>query len=159
VCVFLFVHDTNWCCCLIVVPPDYYCVVGMDGKRYDHKERPELNHGVIEFIAPQEYMVRPPQPPVYFFVIEVTYAAVASGMLQATVNAIKRAMPSLTSDPRTQIGFLGFDHQLYFFNLRSTLSQPQILVVPDVSAYTEGYVLRATAGCKLGCAHCNERNN
>jgi len=100
-----------------------------------------LSRSVMEFIAPQEYMVRPPQPPVYFFVIEVTYAAVISGLLQATVNAIKRAMSSLNADPRTQIGFLTFDHQLHFYNLKSSLSQPQMLVVPDVAAYTEGMFL------------------
>lgn len=35
----------------------------------------------MELVAPGEYMVRPPQAPVYVFVIDVSYAAVASGML------------------------------------------------------------------------------
>ena len=31
-------------------------------KSVDRWQRPELNHAVVEFVAPQEYMVRPPQP-------------------------------------------------------------------------------------------------
>jgi len=49
-------------------------------------ERPELQRGCVEFIAPSEYMVRAPQPPVYFFMIDVCYAAVASGMLKTVVQ-------------------------------------------------------------------------
>jgi len=33
----------------------------------------------VEFIANEDYMVRPPQPPVYVFVIDVSSTAVISG--------------------------------------------------------------------------------
>lgn len=45
----------------------------------DRWQRAELNHAVVDFVAPTEYMVRPPQPPVYVFLIDVSYAAVHSG--------------------------------------------------------------------------------
>ena len=45
----------------------------------DRWQRAELNHAVVDFIAPTEYMVRAPQPPVYVFLIDVSYAAVHSG--------------------------------------------------------------------------------
>ena len=48
-------------------------------RHIDRMQRAELTHGVVEFIAPSEYMVRPPQPPVYLFVIDVSYNAVNSG--------------------------------------------------------------------------------
>ncbi|CAG8614496.1 1516_t:CDS:2, partial [Scutellospora calospora] len=41
-------------------------------------KRAELNHAVVEFVAPTEYMVRPPQPLVYLFVIDVSFPAVQS---------------------------------------------------------------------------------
>ena len=28
------------------------------GRRRDHAERPELNHGTVEYIAPADYMVK-----------------------------------------------------------------------------------------------------
>jgi hypothetical protein len=41
-----------------------------NGFRADLTDRPELMSGSIEFVAPQEYMVRPPMPPVFFFLID-----------------------------------------------------------------------------------------
>lgn len=49
--------------------------------RRDKSQRPELCKGSVELVAPGEYMVRPPQAPVYVFVMDVSYAAVASGMV------------------------------------------------------------------------------
>jgi hypothetical protein len=45
----------------------------------DRWAREELNHSAVEFVAPTEYMVRPPQPAVYVFLIDVSHAAVQSG--------------------------------------------------------------------------------
>lgn len=45
----------------------------------DRWARAELNHGVVEYVAPTEYMVRPPQPVFYCFLIDVSHAAVSSG--------------------------------------------------------------------------------
>jgi protein transport protein SEC24 len=46
----------------------------------DRWARAELNYSVVEFIAPTEYMVRPPQPAVYVFLIDVSHSAIQSGM-------------------------------------------------------------------------------
>jgi protein transport protein SEC24 len=47
----------------------------------DRWARAELNQSCIEFVAPTEYMVRPPQPAVYVFLIDVSHTAVQSGNL------------------------------------------------------------------------------
>lgn len=44
----------------------------------DRWQRPELNYAVSEFVAPQEYMVRAPQPLIYLFLLDVSYAGVTS---------------------------------------------------------------------------------
>lgn len=64
------------------MPVDYFCALDQTGQRRDLHERPELNCGAVEFVAPEAYMVRPPMPPVYMFVIDVSYNAIKSGMLQ-----------------------------------------------------------------------------
>lgn len=51
----------------------------INNKPGDRWQRAELNHAVVEFVAPTEYMVRPPQPAVYIFLIDVSHAAVQSG--------------------------------------------------------------------------------
>lgn len=108
----------NICGMLNDVPSTYFSHLDNKGQRRDRDSRPELSRCSVEFVAPSDYMVRPPQPPVYFFVIDVSETAVASGMIACTVNAIKASLDNLPGNPRTQVGFLAFDSALYFFNLK-----------------------------------------
>lgn len=45
----------------------------------DPRNRPELQNCTIEYIAPSEYMLRPPQPAVYLFLFDITASAIESG--------------------------------------------------------------------------------
>lgn len=86
------------------VPSTYFSHLDAKGQRRDKDQRPELCKCSVEFVAPGDYMVRPPVPPVYFFVIDVSEPAVSSGMIQNCVNAIKMSLDDLPGNPRTQIG-------------------------------------------------------
>ena len=44
----------------------------------DRWARAELNQSCIEFVAPTEYMVRPPQPAVYVFLIDISHTAIGN---------------------------------------------------------------------------------
>jgi protein transport protein SEC24 len=77
------------------VPGDYYCDLDPDGRRRDRAERPELHMSSVEFVAAQEYMVRPPQPPVYLFVMEASYASVQSGMLRCVATTLTHTLDRL----------------------------------------------------------------
>ena len=94
----------NICGMLNDVPTSYFSHLDQNGQRRDKDQRPELSRCSVEFVAPGDYMVRPPQPPVYFFVIDVTSSASSSGMLRSCVNAIKKSLDNLPGNPRTQIG-------------------------------------------------------
>lgn len=61
---------------------DYYAQLDATGKRVYLDQRPELTKGCVEYVAPAEYMVRPPMPPLYFFFIDVSIYSVKSGMLE-----------------------------------------------------------------------------
>lgn len=121
--------------CLFIndVPHAYHGPIDDMGRRTDASTRPELSQGSVEFVAPVEYMVRPPQPPVYMFVIDVSYPAVTSGVVHTVCAAIKQALPTLPGGERTQIGFVTYNSSVHFYNLRPTLSAPAMLVVPDIS--------------------------
>jgi protein transport protein SEC24 len=54
----------------------------------DRWQRAELNHSVVEFVAPTEYMVRPPQPAIYVFLIDVSHSAVQSGWFSTSKSLI-----------------------------------------------------------------------
>ncbi|KAL6653105.1 hypothetical protein ACP70R_012030 [Stipagrostis hirtigluma subsp. patula] len=122
----------NLCTLLNDVPGEYFCALDASGRRYDTDQRPELSKGTVEFVAPTEYMVRPPMPPSYFFLIDVSVSAVRSGLLEVVAKTIKSCLDELPGFPRTQIGFLTFDSTLHFHNFKSSLSQPQMMVVADL---------------------------
>ena len=86
----------------------------------------------MEFVAPSEYMVRPPQPPSYFFVIDVSASSVRSGMLHSVAKAISASLDSMPGSPRTQVGFITYDDSVHYYSLKSGLSSPQMLVVADL---------------------------
>ena len=72
--------------------------------------------------------VRPPMPPAFFFVIDVSQAAVASGVLAHVCRAVRASLDRLPGGERTRVGFLTFDSALHFYNLKAGLSQPQMMV-------------------------------
>ncbi|XP_059670933.1 protein transport protein SEC24 A [Cornus florida] len=122
----------NICALLNDVPGDYFAHLDATGRRIDLDQRPELTKGSVEFIAPAEYMVRPPMPPLYFFLIDVSVSAARSGMLEVVAQTIKSCLDRLPGFPRTQIGFITFDSTIHFYNMKSTLTQPQMMVVADL---------------------------
>lgn len=122
----------NICSQLNDCPSTYFCHLDEKGMRRDKEQRPELSKGVVEFIAPAEYMVRPPQEPSYFFVIDVSATAVRSGMLQSVANAIRQSLDDLPGRGRTKIGFITYDNSVHYYNLAPDLSNPQMMVVSDL---------------------------
>ncbi|XP_036915414.1 protein transport protein Sec24A isoform X2 [Sturnira hondurensis] len=96
-----------------------------------HK-RPEVQNATIEFMAPSEYMVRPPQPPVYLFVFDVSHNAVETGYLNSVCQSLLNNLDLLPGNTRTKIGFITFDSTIHFYSLQEGLSQPQMLIVSDI---------------------------
>ncbi|CAG8564193.1 267_t:CDS:10 [Paraglomus occultum] len=95
-------------------------------KKADRWQRAEINHAVVEFVAPTEYMVRPPQPPVYVFVIDVSYPAVQSGAVATAARTILESLDRLPNeDNRTKIAIITVDVALHFYSL-------PMLVVSDL---------------------------
>jgi protein transport protein SEC24 len=132
-------HGRKWGCALCKalneVPPGYYSPLNpQTGMREDLSNRPELTHASIEFVAPVEYMVRPPQRPVFLFLIDVSYSATSSGMLKAQCSGILSALEALREDDSMHISVIAFDSTIYLFNLRSTLQSAKMIVAPDLVA-------------------------
>lgn len=105
-------------------------------KSVDRWQRSELNYGVVEFVAPQEYMVRPPQPLVYLFLIEVGHPSLVNGLCATVSKIISEALPRIpNADGRTRVGFIGFDTSLHYFSIPrdgSDNNDPSMLVVSDL---------------------------
>jgi protein transport protein SEC24 len=99
------------------VPPEYDWDRATNSQ-VDRWSRPELNRAVVEFVAPTEYMVRPPQPPVFVWLLDVSPAAVGSGMLATATRTILENLDRIpNTDGRTKVAVIAFDVALHFFSL------------------------------------------
>ena len=80
-------------------------------------------------------MNRPPMPPIFVFIFDVSQPALDSGYLAQATFTLKGLIEegALPGGDRTKVCFLAYDKALYFFNLRPTLKQPQRMIVSDTS--------------------------
>ncbi|OAA73794.1 Sec23/Sec24 trunk region [Cordyceps fumosorosea ARSEF 2679] len=132
-------HGHRWRCNMCNLTNDVPQAFDWDSaaqKTVDRWQRPELNHAVVEFVAPQEYMVRPPQPLVYLFLFDVSYAAISSGLLATSARTILDSLNRIpNADRRTRIGFMAVDASLHYFSIpkdEDENSETNMLVVSDL---------------------------
>ncbi|KAF4015093.1 hypothetical protein G4228_006290, partial [Cervus hanglu yarkandensis] len=80
----------------------------------------------------KDLVLRPPQPPVYLFVFDVSHNAVETGYLNSVCQSLLDNLDLLPGNTRTKIGFITFDSTIHFYSLQEGLSQPQMLIVSDI---------------------------
>lgn len=97
-------------------------------------ERPELNHAVVEFLAPKQYQSREPQPPTYVFVLDVSMQSIKNGLLATAARTILESLDRLPNDAKkTQVAFVAVDSKIHYFTLpEAEDAEPSILVVSDL---------------------------
>jgi protein transport protein SEC24 len=98
-------HSHRWRCNMCNLTNDVPQSFDWDSAKQqsvDRWQRPELNYSVSEFVAPQEYMVRAPQPLIYLFLFDVSYAGVTSGLLATWVHGSRQLAALLQHSPRRQ---------------------------------------------------------
>ncbi|KAF8315002.1 CPII coat sec24 protein [Clavulina sp. PMI_390] len=132
-----FIDGGNrWRCILCNMPNDVPQLFDWDQERNqsaDRWSRLELNYSCVEFVAGVEYMSRPPQPPVYVFLLDVSHAAVQSGMLATAVRTIADSLDRLPNkEDRTKIAIICVDVALHFFAFTPGTSEYTMLVVSDL---------------------------
>ncbi|KAJ2830459.1 COPII subunit, partial [Coemansia sp. 'formosensis'] len=126
----------RWKCNLCGLSNDVPLIFDYDSATQTNRNRwvrPDLNYSVVEFVAPLEYMVRPPMPPVYVFIIDVSYASVqlgAPGVIGQTILSALDRIPNV--DNRTKVAFIAVDSSLHYFQVRPNGTEPQQLVVSDL---------------------------
>ncbi|XP_037319530.2 protein transport protein Sec24C isoform X2 [Pungitius pungitius] len=130
----------GFCSCVTEVPPHYFQHLDHTGKRVDCYDRPELSLGSYEFLATVDYCKnnKIPQPPAFIFLIDVSYNAVKSGMVNIVCQELKSLLDYLPRenpemDSVVRVGFVTYNKVLHFYNVKASLAQPQMLVVSDVS--------------------------
>ena len=122
----------NACNCANDVPPGYYSPLdAATGNRKDFLDRPELLFGSCEFVANDDFVTRPPQPPVYVFVLDVSASAIYSGFFHASIKIIRDCIQQMAGDDRTLLSFITFDSAVHLYKLKKNSNMPQMMVLPE----------------------------
>ncbi|XP_045393424.1 protein transport protein Sec24B isoform X4 [Lemur catta] len=130
-----FIDQRRWKCNLcyrVNDVPEEFMYNPLTRSYGEPHKRPEVQNSTVEFIASSDYMLRPPQPAVYLFVLDVSHNAVEAGYLTILCQSLLENLDKLPGDSRTRIGFMTFDSTIHFYNLQEGLSQPQMLIVSDI---------------------------
>ncbi|NXB12794.1 SC24C protein, partial [Cnemophilus loriae] len=129
-----------FCSCVTEVPPHYFQHLDHTGKRVDFYDRPELSLGSYEFLATVDYCKNNkfPSPPAFIFMIDVSYNAVKSGLVRLICEELKTLLDYLPREGNLEesairVGFVTYNKVLHFYNVKSSLAQPQMMVVSDVA--------------------------
>ncbi|KFD58950.1 hypothetical protein M513_00113 [Trichuris suis] len=120
------------------VPEQYFSHLDHTGRRIDAMERPELHLGSYEYVATKEYCKDGiwPQPPVFIFMLDVSYNAVRSGLVNKFCQNVKFLLHNLPKehgkDSAIEVAFVTYDHSVHFYELKKGSAMPKMLVVNDV---------------------------
>jgi protein transport protein SEC24 len=134
----------SFCEDMTPVRPEYFNHLDHMGKRVDMYSRPELCFGSYELVATKEYCRNQmlPEPPCFIFMIDVSVNSVRSGLLHVLCPFIKNVI--LSNLPREtavqnsfnssliKVGFVTYDKELHFYNLKSSLASPKMMIVSDI---------------------------
>ncbi|CAF4624093.1 unnamed protein product, partial [Rotaria magnacalcarata] len=122
------------------VPNEYFNHLDHSGRRMDWYQRPELCIGSYEILATKQYCKdeKWPEPPAFIFMIDVSYNSVRSGLVEYICHILKNDLLDYLPKDRNaetstvRVGFATFDKKIHFYNIKSTLGQPQMMVVSDI---------------------------
>ncbi|XP_064099698.1 protein transport protein Sec24A-like isoform X2 [Macrobrachium nipponense] len=98
----------------------------------DPSRRPEVKEATIEFIAPQEYMLRPPQPATYLWVLDVSRQAIDTGYLKIVCDTLLSELDKIPGDRRTLVGFITFASKVQFYQMGEDQKSVQMLEVGEI---------------------------
>uniref|UniRef100_UPI00398EDC08 protein transport protein Sec24D n=1 Tax=Pristiophorus japonicus TaxID=55135 RepID=UPI00398EDC08 len=131
-------YQCGFCNCVNEVPPFYFQHLDHVGRRLDHYDKPELSLGSYEFMATLDYCKnsKPPNPPAFIFMIDVSYSNIKLGCVKLICEELKTLLDKLPRADQAEtsairVGFVTYNKVLHFYNLKSSLAQPQMLVVSD----------------------------
>lgn len=75
--------------------------------------------------------------PAFIFIIDVSYNTIKSGLVHLLCSQIKEILKNLPVDQgqdksKVRVGFITYNSTVHFYNIKSSLAQPQMMVVGDV---------------------------
>jgi len=92
-------------------------------------ELAQLSSPAFEIAATEDYIARPPAPPAYLFVIDVTKDAIESGFLSIICQTLHNLITTeaIPGGERSKIALITYDRYIHYYCLDKTLQQPLMM--------------------------------
>lgn len=90
------------------LPRGAVCPLDEYGQRRDHGAYPEVAYGSVDYSAPVAMQPRSTQPPAFIFAIDISYSAIACGLLHAAVHCIRSLIDRVQGQPGVRIGLVAY---------------------------------------------------
>lgn len=76
--------------------------------------------------------LRPPQPAIYLFLLDVSLIAQQSGYIKAVCDSLIEHLDALPGDARTQVGIIAFNSAVHFYTIAEGFNRPHEITVVDI---------------------------
>lgn len=76
--------------------------------------------------------MRPPQPAIYLFLLDVSLLAQQSGYLKIMCDSLSEHLDQLPGDARTQVGFIAYNSAVHFYTIAEGYNRPHEITVVDI---------------------------
>eukprot|EP00929_Paragymnodinium_shiwhaense_P022076 TRINITY_DN14213_c0_g1_i3.p1 TRINITY_DN14213_c0_g1~~TRINITY_DN14213_c0_g1_i3.p1 ORF type:complete len:1098 (-),score=159.58 TRINITY_DN14213_c0_g1_i3:373-3288(-) len=124
----------NFCEYAIPIEEDFRCALDHSGKRRDLQERPELQFGCVDYIAPRDYSEEQlPSAPVAVLVVETSAQAIRSGFVTQVANTLRQLLESrVLQAPASRVALITFDKSISFYAFHPDWEAARRLTVADI---------------------------
>eukprot|EP00002_Diphylleia_rotans_P025868 TRINITY_DN5135_c0_g1_i2.p1 TRINITY_DN5135_c0_g1~~TRINITY_DN5135_c0_g1_i2.p1 ORF type:complete len:1061 (-),score=191.98 TRINITY_DN5135_c0_g1_i2:1107-4289(-) len=153
---------SRWACniCYLVneVPSDYYSSLDSSGRRVDCSLRPEFSTQSFEYIAPDEFLVRPVHDHYVLYILDASSHSIKSGVFQESCKALCNSLAAFAPGaPETiMVGFLVYDAHLHFFRFSEKTGRAHHHVVSDVNSAFIPHISGQWISLRSGINHVTE---
>jgi protein transport protein SEC24 len=114
-------------------PKWYRSNLDPNNQRRDRTARMELCRGSVEYEVGEEFLLRPIEPPRYLFVIDVTFTAIVTGLVEQSLNAVRYALDDISKrNLDACVGVITYSDKIHFYRFAPDRPDAQMYVVGDV---------------------------
>lgn len=114
------------------IPPDFDFDIRTK-QPIDRMTRPELTSCIVEYEASPEYMVRPPQPAVFTFLIDVSSASLSNGVVSVASRTIIDTLAAIpNANQRAKVSLIAYDEAIHYFAFIPGADEPEMCSVTDL---------------------------
>ena len=134
-------------------PSSYYSPLNADGRRVDWDDREELRNASYEIVAPKDYMVRPPVPPLICLCIDVSRESRDRGLLADVCSIFTQLVEDMARNPKALLSILTFSDSVHYFTINNRGKGPVMHVLTTL----DDLFLPSPVGLLVRVAECKSQ--